>query len=226
MSFNANQTPKSLCILRLSAIGDITNLVPVVQTIRTTWPDCAITWIIGKLEATLIGDLPGVEFIIFDKSKGWRAFAEVHKLLKGRRFDVLLHMQAALRASLLSLLVTAPVKLGFDRERAYNGQWLFTNRRIPPQAGVHVLDGFFSFIETLGIHQRQLSWNIPVPAAAQKFAEDIAPGNQCLQQCPLPQLAQLAGTKIRAGSRVRSATPQSAGCINRRTVATGTRYRR
>jgi heptosyltransferase I len=205
MSFNPDQTPKSLCILRLSAIGDITNLVPVVQTVRKAWPDCNITWIIGKLEATLIGDLPGVEFIIFDKSKGWRAFADVRRLLRGRRFDVLLHMQAALRASLLSLLVRAPIKLGFDRARAYNGQWLFTNRRIPPQPGAHVLDGFFAFIETLGIRQRHLHWNIPVPEASRAFAADVAPGRRLLvinacsnarfrswRNWPAPKYAQVA----------------------------------
>ena len=39
-------------------------------------------------------------------------------------------MQMSLRASIASLAVNAPLKLGFDRERAHDFQWLFTNQRI------------------------------------------------------------------------------------------------
>ncbi|MEC7922852.1 MAG: glycosyl transferase, partial [Planctomycetota bacterium] len=32
------QPPKSICILRLSAIGDCTHVVPMVRTIQKHWP--------------------------------------------------------------------------------------------------------------------------------------------------------------------------------------------
>ncbi len=178
MSLKLNNPPASLCILRLSAIGDVTHMVPVVHTIRQAWPECALTWIIGRLEASLVGDLPEVEFIIFDKTKGLSAFGELRRQLHNRRFDALLDMQVAFRTNLVSLLVDAPLKLGFDRARAHNLQWLFTNRRIPAQAEAHVLDGFFAFAETLGIAGRELRWDIPVPAAARSFAERIMPPGQ------------------------------------------------
>jgi heptosyltransferase I len=164
-----------LCILRLSAIGDVTHMVPVIHTVRQAWPQCAVTWIIGKLEASLVSDLPGVEFIIFDKAKGSTAFLELRRQLRGRRFDVLLDMQVAMRANLISLLVNAPLKLGFDRARAHDLQWLFTNRRIPAQTRPHVLDGFFAFTETLGIAERSLRWNLPVPPEATAFADKALP---------------------------------------------------
>ena len=53
--------------------------------------------------------------------------------MRGRHFDVLMHMQLALRASLLSTLIPARIKLGFDRKpRARELQWLFTTHRIRP----------------------------------------------------------------------------------------------
>ena len=58
--------PASLCILRLSALGDATHTLAVVRTIQDRWPDTAITWIIGKLERRLVGDLDGVEFKLSD----------------------------------------------------------------------------------------------------------------------------------------------------------------
>ena len=43
-------------------------------------------------------------------------------------------MQLSLRASLVSLAVHAPLRLGFDRARARELQWLFTNAQIEPRA--------------------------------------------------------------------------------------------
>lgn len=111
--------PASLCILRLSALGDVSHIVPIVRTIQQCWPQTRITWIIGKVEYALVGGIDGVEFIVCDKSQGLGAYRAVWQRLRGRRFDVLLMMQAALRASLLSLGIRATLKIGFDpRARA------------------------------------------------------------------------------------------------------------
>ena len=118
------------CILRLSAVGDICHTLPVVRTLQQVWPNTKLTWIIGRLEHSLVGDIPDIEFIIFDKAKGFHAYRELHQQMKGRHFDVLLHMQMSLRASLASLLIPAKIRLGFDKQRANDMQWLFTNARI------------------------------------------------------------------------------------------------
>ncbi len=170
--------PQSLCILRLSAIGDISHTLPVVRTLQARWPQTRLTWIIGRTEYGLVGDIPGIDFIIFDKARGWHAYADVRKALRGRRFDVLLHMQMSLRASLISLLVRAPLKLGFDRARAKDLQWLFTNARIAHRPEQHVVDSLFGFAEALGINDRALRWDIPIPEAAHRFAAAQLPGDQ------------------------------------------------
>lgn len=168
-------TPASVCILRLSAVGDVCHTLPVVRTLQTAWPRTRLTWIIGKLEATLVGDIPDIEFIIFDKGQGWRSQQQLRRTLRGREFDLLLHMQMSLRASLASRAVRAPIKLGFDRERAHDWQWLFTNRRIPYIPHQHVMDSLFGFAETCGIKQRHLRWDIPVPAEAEAYAQHQIP---------------------------------------------------
>ena len=79
--------PSSLCLLRLSALGDVTHAVPVVRTLQKIWPETRLTWIIGRLEAELVGDLPGVEFIVFDKGRGFAGYRDLYRQLRGRRFD-------------------------------------------------------------------------------------------------------------------------------------------
>jgi heptosyltransferase I len=144
--------------------------VPVARTLQSQWPGTRLTWVIGKTEATLVGDIPGIEFIIFDKAAGWRAYRDLRARLHGRRFDLLLHMQVSLRANLASLCVPAAARLGFDKTRAKDYQRLFTTDRINGNPRVHVLDGFFQFLEALGINERVLRWDIPLSASDREFA--------------------------------------------------------
>jgi heptosyltransferase I len=175
--------PRSICLLRLSALGDVTHVLPVVRALRMAWPDVALTWIIGKPEHKLLEGLPGVEFIVVDKSSGWAGLAALRRQLAARRFDVLLLMQLALRANLLSRAVHADVRIGYDRARAKELHGLFVNRRIPPmtgssRAGKHVLDALASFVEPLGLPRGAPVWNFPISHAARAWAAEHLPGTQ------------------------------------------------
>ncbi|WED21976.1 glycosyltransferase family 9 protein [Vibrio sp. JC009] len=152
--------PESLCILRLSAIGDVCNTVAAVQAIQRQWPETKITWITGKLEAQLIHDLEGIEVVTFDKKQGWKGYRALWAQLKGRRFDALLHMQYAFRASIATLGIKAKYKLGFDSARSQDFQTLFTNVKVPSPNKTHVLDGLLAFCSTLGIEDITPQWSI------------------------------------------------------------------
>ena len=46
--------PRSICLLRLSALGDVTHVLPLVRTLQRAWPESTLTWIIGKVEQRLL----------------------------------------------------------------------------------------------------------------------------------------------------------------------------
>jgi len=173
MSNSVEQSAREFCVLRLSAIGDVCHALPVVRTLQHAWPDCRITWIIGRTEADLMAGIDNIEFIILDKSGGFGAYRAVAGRLAGRRFDALLDMHPSMRANLVSLSVKAPIKVGFDRRRAKDQQWLFTNRRLAPSAGEHVMESFFGFSEALGVNNRIERWDIPIPESARAFARTM-----------------------------------------------------
>ena len=166
----------SLCIVRLSAIGDVTHMVPIIHSIHKFRPHVKVTWIIGKTEYKLVGDLPYVEFIQFDKNKGIGAYTDVLRQLAGRRFDAVLAAQVALRANILTALLRAKRKIGYDRQRSKDLHSLVINERIPP-AKEHVLDSFFRFIEQIGIPHKNLDWTIPIPEDAERYAHSQIPAN-------------------------------------------------
>ncbi|NVD05368.1 glycosyltransferase family 9 protein [Vibrio sp. JPW-9-11-11] len=157
-----HKEPKSICVLRLSAIGDVCHALSVVQQIQRRYPSCNITWIMGKIEAQLLGDLEGINVVVFDKKRGFKGMKEVWQQLKGQRFDYLLHMQVALRASLLTLGIKAKKRVGFSWHRAKEGQWLFTNVKLPTTGAPHVLDNFAQFALYLDCPAQEPKWNIPL----------------------------------------------------------------
>ncbi|MBN8726789.1 MAG: glycosyltransferase family 9 protein [Xanthomonadales bacterium] len=173
----ADPQPDSLCLLRTSAIGDVTHVVPLVRTLQARWPQTRLTWLVGKLEHRLVGDIEGIDFIIFDKRAGRAGYRAVREQLAGRRFDALLHMQVALRSNLLSLAVKAPLRIGYDRARSKDLHGLFINCRIKARRGDHVLDALGSFLEPLGLEQTRVRWDIPIPSAAREFAARHVRGN-------------------------------------------------
>src|SRR5687768_9002576 len=131
MESRVQAIPDKVCLLRLSAIGDTCHVVPLLRTLQTAWPRTRFTWVIGKLEAKLMSLIPDVELITVDKGAGLSAYHRLHVEMQRRgAFDVLLHLQLSLRASAAAAIIRSPIKLGFDKPRARELQWLFTNRRI------------------------------------------------------------------------------------------------
>ena len=61
--------PRDICILRLSAIGDTCHTVPLIRALQSAWPECRITWIIGRAESKLMSLVPGVELLPVDKRR-------------------------------------------------------------------------------------------------------------------------------------------------------------
>ena len=81
-----------------------------------------------------------------------------------KRFDALLHMHASARANVVSLAVRSQLRIGFDKARARDHQWLFTNTRLPPRRERHVMDGLFEFADLIGVPHGTPRWDIPVGA--------------------------------------------------------------
>lgn len=167
---NDSKTVKTICILRLSALGDATHVVPLIRTLQKNLPGVQITWILGVAEAKLMQGLENVELIVFDKKSGLKAIRKLTQQLAGRRFDVLLHMQLSLRANLISAVISAKRRIGFDTGRSKEGHSLFINERISSDKH-YVLDVFGLFAEPLGFSQTEVRWDIPTSPQDRAWAK-------------------------------------------------------
>jgi heptosyltransferase I len=150
-------------IVMMSAVGDAVHVLPVVNAIKRFRPSAHITWVLQPGPARLVRGHPAVdEIILFERSKGLRAFTDIRHELSRRTFDVALALQVYFKAGIVTAFTRADVKLGFDWKRARDLNWLFTNRHIPkhPAGGQHVQDQYFEFLHTLGIPHEPVVWNL------------------------------------------------------------------
>jgi heptosyltransferase I len=161
----------SLCLLRLSALGDVTHVVPLVRTLQRAWPDAPpLHWVIDPAGLRLLDGLEGVVFHAYDKRSGLAGMRALRRSLPAGGFGVLLQLQVAARANLLSAFIPARRRIGYDRSRSKDLHGLFINQRIADRPGIHVLDAIGSFCEPLGLVQDEVVWNLPVPDAAREWA--------------------------------------------------------
>ncbi len=165
-------------MIRLSAIGDTCHALAVARAIQDQWPTTRLTWIIGKAEAKLLGDIADIEFIIFDKSKGLGGLLQLRKRLTGRHFDICLCMHASMRANGIYALLRSSPRLGFDKARARDFQWIFTNHAISARNQQHVLDGMMQFASHIGVTTQTLRWDIPLSDDDRAFADEHVSATQ------------------------------------------------
>ena len=173
----------------MSAIGDAVHVLPVITALERHDPRAHITWVLQPGPASLVRGHPSVdEMVIFEKKHGLRGLLDVRRALAGRSFDVVLDLQVYIKAGLVTALTRAPVKLGFDRARARDLNWLFTNRQIPASAPGHVQDQYLEFLAELGVAPHPMSWQLG-PWPREREAQ-----RELLRGIPAPIATMVIGT--------------------------------
>jgi len=150
-----------ICIVMMSAVGDVVHALPVITALKRANPATHLTWVLQPGPATLVRGHPLVdEIVLFDRSAGLRGFLEVRRALRGREFDLVINLQVYFKAGIITSFTRAPVKLGFDRARARDFNWLFTTDKIPPHAMQHVQDQYFEFCDWLEVPHEPVEWGL------------------------------------------------------------------
>ena len=153
-----------------------------VRSLLKIWPNATVTWITSPLAFSLLEGMEGVHFEVVNKPRSLSDYRAFYRAFRHRQFDIVLAMQANLRINLLYPALHAPVKIGFDRTRAREGQWLFCNRHIPFR-DTHLVDSFLSFIESVTGEPASAIWKLPVDEADLRWAREH------LQAIPKPWVA-------------------------------------
>ncbi|HEY0970830.1 MAG TPA: glycosyltransferase family 9 protein [Gemmatimonadales bacterium] len=148
-----------VAIVMLSAVGDSVHVLPVVNALRRHRPGMQLSWMIQRGPLSLVERHPALsEFVTVEPTAG--GMARFRREMRDRRFDLVIDLQVALKGGLVTALTPARAKLGFDRARARDMNWLFTTHRIPPHPRQHVQDQYFEFLDYLGVPHEPVTWDL------------------------------------------------------------------
>ncbi|MFH1176784.1 MAG: glycosyltransferase family 9 protein [Acidobacteriota bacterium] len=154
-----------ICLIRTSAVGDVIHTLALVNGLRHGYPEAHLTWIIHPLGHEVVRHQPGVDrFIVIPRHGRLAPWRQLARELRGERFDLLLLPQVSIKAGLMSALVRAPIRLGFDLARSREGHFLFVNRHLPAREPRHVQDQYLEFLDALGITGYPVEWNLTFTA--------------------------------------------------------------
>jgi heptosyltransferase I len=150
----------------VSAMGDAVHVLPVVTALKRQWPETRITWVIQPTPYALVQGHRAVdEFIIFNRRRGVRAlssYGELRESMPREPFDLVLSLQVYFKAGLITAIAPSRRKIGFDRARAPDLNWIFNTERIRARREQHVQDQYFEFLEHLGVDPYPVKWDIPI----------------------------------------------------------------
>lgn len=175
---------KSIAVFRLSALGDVCMILPLIYNLKKNFPHAKIYWIISEGLLPFVDGISGVEFIPIKKPRRLLDFFRCYRLLKGYTFDVLLAAQASFSSNLLIACVKAKVKFGYGSLHQRDGHRLFVNKTVEAKPE-HTVDGFLQFLKPLGIDSPELVWDLPVDAKALSWAKGVCQDQHCLVVCPV-----------------------------------------
>jgi len=154
--------PKRVALVKLGAIGDVANTLPLVNRLRRAWPRVHLTWLIAPLAHGLVQGHPAVDRFLVCDLKSRRGLLRALRDVRAARFDLALDLQRIQKSGWLTLATGAPRRLGFDRARCKELSYMFTNERIAPNPhpGVTVAQ-YLEFADHLGIPEGEPEWRIP-----------------------------------------------------------------
>ena len=153
---------KSICLLRLSSLGDVTHMIPIINTLKEENHKTNITWIINKTEYELVKNIENINFVVIDKQNLFKSLKQLYKLRRSVTFDIFLHMQVSLRSNILSMIIKANRKIGYNKSLSKNLHSLLNYEEIECEGDVHVLDSFFCFLKKISINKRKLDWSVNI----------------------------------------------------------------
>ena len=167
--------PNRIALIRPSALGDVCRTVPVLTSLRRSFPDAEIDWIVQDTFADAIRAHPDLTSVIpFARqrfSRIWRSVRVARewlawsKSLRRRDYDLVFDLQGLARSGLIAFLTRAPRRVGFADARE-GGRLGYTVRHAIP-AAMHTVDRMLALVQAEGVEAvRDMRLYVPDDAAA------------------------------------------------------------
>lgn len=155
--------PRSIVIVKLSAIGDVLHGVPVAVAAKRAFPDCRIGWVVEGRAADVLAGHPAIDHL-FRLPRGWlKSPSQVlglQRQLRAFRADVAVDLQGLLKSGVATWLSGARVRIGHARPASRELAWLAYTHRVPATLP-HVVERNCDLLAPLGVVATMPAFDMP-----------------------------------------------------------------
>jgi len=148
--------PRSILLIRPSALGDVCRSVPVLASLRAAWPEARIDWLVQEEFSEVISAHPALDSVVsFPRARfrgAWRSPARTRDAISwamGLRkggWDLAIDCQGLARSALFSRLTGASRRIGFADARELG--WIHYTTTVTPEE-IHAVDRMMSLVDAL-----------------------------------------------------------------------------
>ncbi len=157
-------------ISRLSALGDVVCSLPVAVALKTTFPDCHITWVVDQRFHHVVKCCRCVDEVVKLNRRGASPEVEV---IRGKFYDVAFDVQGLLKSASVLAKVKADRKLGYHWQR--EGAGLFSQRVLPDPSSLHVVDQYVDVARAAGAEMERAEFGLqPLPEDLDKVRHTLS----------------------------------------------------
>src|SRR5262245_4861897 len=143
-----------ILLVRLRQIGDVVFTTPAIHALRQRFPDAHLAYVVEPSAAPVVAGNPHLnEVIVAPRRRGWRGLRDdlaLARRLRAAGYDLAIDFHGGPRASLLTWLSGAPVRVGYD---VVARGWMYTRRVARPRElrRRHSVENQFDLLAALDI---------------------------------------------------------------------------
>jgi heptosyltransferase-1 len=182
--------PQSILIVKLSAIGDVVQTLPMAEALRSRFPRARIDWLVEEEASDLLIGHPALNRVLISRRKKWqrdlfrrgrflptlRQIRIFFRELRQIRYDWVIDNHGILKSGVCLLGARGRHKIGFRKSPgiADEGNYFFTRERYPPlNIERHALERYLDLIRQLGVSVDHPDLRFPVPEESRRKVETL-----------------------------------------------------
>ncbi len=150
--------PKSILIIRPSALGDVARSVPVLASLRAAFPAARVDWLVRPEFAPIIAHHPGLSnVVVFPRRElnrwivrlQWGKVRGFARTLREPGYELVLDCQGLMRSALLARITGARRRIGDRNSRERLARLGMTELVRTPKV-IHTVDKMLALVEAAG----------------------------------------------------------------------------
>jgi 3-deoxy-D-manno-octulosonic-acid transferase/heptosyltransferase-1 len=185
--------PEKILIVKLSAIGDVVQALPMFTALRRNFPRAEIEWLVEEDAAGILRGYPGLNNVIVSRRKTWqkgflgrgrvrstlREIRSFLRELRHKKYDWVIDIHGIFKSGLLVALSRGRRKIGYRATPGISdeGNYFFTRERYKPLSiETHALERYLDLAGNLGVPIAGIPFEFPVSQNAVEAAQKLLKG--------------------------------------------------